>query len=134
MDINKAFRAALLEDVAIAAAVGTRVYWPRLPGGVDGWKPDKGTAIVFAVRGGYNHEEIKQLVTPSYKLQVWSSTSAKARAVYQLVHNRMHTATNLVTAEGKFRSIQEESYGQDVIDPDTNWPTVVTFYNALLVN
>jgi hypothetical protein len=134
-DPNNVVVAMLRNNAAVTALVGSRIYSPRLPNAKE-YRPDEVDgghgAISLYVRGGTNGTE-DPLVTPSFQVTTWHVSSKKARAVMSAVTNVLHCldVQNVTTVDGVARVFTgiQQVYPQDVIDSDTGWDTVVSFFS-----
>lgn len=125
MDTMALVRQAIVADSSIVAMINDRCWCPRPDKGYDA---EQGPAISFFCRGAYNNPEIKEIEVPNVQVQCWALTSEDARALYSTVRARLHQLDQLQLTGGFLMSCTEVGYGQDVVDPDTNWNTVVTFF------
>lgn len=129
-DINKIVRAWLLQSGSgIATQLnGARVYGGNLP---EGFTPADGGGIVLSVDGGQGHSEIAAIQKVRVVVRCWRGPDEydKARADYRAVYDWIHAKNNIsFGADGTILSSVEAVTGQDVVDPDTGWATVVAFY------
>ena len=127
MDPNIPFRAVLTADAAIADLVFSRVYAIRVPRDLAQLDPLK--CIVFQVTGGRTDDETP-VQQPLIDVRCYSSTSAGARALYDVVRTRLISLNNeMVTVSGKsylaFDAVEQVD-GWDEIDPDTDWAVVIS--------
>ncbi|HWR36372.1 MAG TPA: hypothetical protein VN622_10935 [Clostridia bacterium] len=132
IDSNAALRAWLLSDPAIVALVGGRVYWPTLP--QDHLPERDGLAITVSTRGGRSDAEMP-IINPSVQIETWAPAGehVRAREVYRAIYDLLHGACGIdLGANGYVLSCLEEVQGQDSIDPETKWATVLSFYRLMM--
>lgn len=108
-------------------SVGTRIYCPRLPEDFHNSEP----ALVLFCRSGIAHRKVP-VFTPSYQIACYGGSpyAADAKAVYLALHDVLHEVSMESTASGMLMSAHEEIMGQELIDPDTDWPYILTFYQC----
>ena len=132
IDSNLALVTYLTQSAALIALVDNRIYCGMLP---QGYKPEKnGCAITFMNRGGAADPELP-IIRPSVQIECWAPAlaSQQARQVYGAVFDQLHQKNNIDLGDaGYFLSITEEVQGQDLVDPDTQWCSVLSYYRLIL--
>jgi hypothetical protein len=132
IDSNLAVKTWLSSSQAITGLVGDRIYCGMLP---EGYDPEvDGDAITFFTRTGTAHPELP-LISPSVQIECWSQVHGqqRARAVYRAVFDLCHQKNHIDLGEaGYILSSTEEVQGQDLIDPDTKWAEVLTYYRLTM--
>lgn len=119
----------------IAEGLGTeRVSAPVLPEWrpetFDGFNPKDGPWIVISRRGGLAHSEA-DLFMPSVQIRVWADAeqfpvaSARSIEVFNLIHQQ---TSKDFDQDGYVISCLQEGADQDVVDPETGYATVLSFY------
>jgi len=111
---------------ALTALVGTRIYGLRLP------ESPTLPAVVFQARGGQANPEIPDLAAPSYQFTCWGGTQREARQVYRALYDGLQGLSNQAVGDNMIVSAVEEVQGQEMIDPDTEWHFVLTFFSLLV--
>ena len=126
MDTMSLVRQAIVGDSGIVDVIDDRCWCPRPDDGFDAEK--NGPGVSFFTRGGFSHLEVKELEGPNVQVTAWAVTSEDARTLYSLLRGRLHQLDQLQLNGGFLMSCTEVGIGQDVVDPDTNWNTVVSFF------
>lgn len=126
IDTNVALRNYLLSQVSLRNHVGTRIYWPRLPETFVLVK-----AISFFTNGGEANRYIPEVET-TIQFHCYGTTSIEARLVYRALFDVLHSKENIWIGAGDAFLIHafEQGQGTDLIDPDTDWPFVLTFFDV----
>lgn len=127
IDENKAIRDFLLTNAALVALVGARV-WAGTDVPAAGYKPSDGGAICLKVRGG-GPDYTDLLLDPSVQLKCYGATAVTARAVYAALYDALHQAKS-----GTIRHAWCDVLGQDLTEPETAWPFVLTFFTVRVAN
>lgn len=108
---------------------GTKsIYAVELPPKFD---PAAGPAITITANGGISNPEITTIIRPRIQIKIWGDVLAfeAVRAVYSAMYDVINGAGNItIPAVGVILSCCEVSLPQDLSDPDTDWATVVSFY------
>jgi hypothetical protein len=132
IDSNLALVTYLGRSTALTALVGNRIYCGMLP---QGYKPEvDGRAITFLTRGGQADPELP-IIRPSVQIECWAPAldSQGARELYRAVFDQLHQKNNIdLGAAGYILSSFEEVQGQDLVDPDTEWASVLSYYRLTL--
>lgn len=127
IDSNAAIVEFLKTDGPLATKVGTDIYAGRLKDGFE-----LGPAIVVSTRGGKAEVYIPH-IKPSIQVKCYGTTQMEAREVYGLIFDALHGIDSITLGSGRhIASALEEVQGQDLIDPDTNWPFVLAFFEVRL--
>jgi hypothetical protein len=109
--------------------VGSRIYCPHVPVGY----ANSVTAIEFFRRSGTSMREHETLY-PSYQFKCYggSPNHATAESVYRALCDVLRTAENRCVTGGVVLQTKEEVMGQAMTDPDTGWPSIVTFWQIIM--
>ena len=121
-NIRSALRAHLLDDAAIAAVVGARVYPLKMPQG------QTGTSIVYSRisnSGDHHMEGPSGLSSPRMQIDCWSTNPDTAASLADLVKERIDgfrgeigyggdSPSNRVRVQGVFFDSEREDYDSDV--------------------
>lgn len=136
IDTDAIIKSFLATDTALAVLVGTRIYCPRLPEGAT--LP----AIGFFTRGGTSTPYIPEIPEPSVQFDCWAKDeeiagvevkgSIVARQVYRALYDALQGIQNVAVGSNYILSAREEVQGQDLIDPDTGWNRVLTFFEIMV--
>jgi hypothetical protein len=112
---------------SLYALCGARVYVPALP---PKWENTAASLEVFR-RGGSSQRE-HELHENSYQIKCYGGTNsmADAETVYRALYDRLHNINSISTAHGAILWAHEEVIGQNVFDPATGIPYVLTFWNV----
>lgn len=107
--------------------VGNRIYATRLPEGFN----NTHSALVLFTRSG-SCDLRAPLYSPSFQIKCYggSPNMQASKTLYRSLHDVLHGAIHQNVTEGCLMSAHEEVLGQELIDPDTDWPYVLTFYNC----
>jgi hypothetical protein len=121
----------LSSDSGVTALVDSRIYGGLLP--QDVVVDQDGPAITVQIRGGNADAEVP-LIRPSVQIEVWAGPYQfqQAREVYRAIFDLMHGKNSISLTNGYILSSVEEVPGQDGVDPDTNWATVVSFWKLIM--
>jgi hypothetical protein len=120
-------------DALQGAGIGldsTNVFGGALPEHFD---PTSNAALVIHVRGGQAHAEIP-IVKSSVVITCWAGINQfkLARATYSKVFSALNGINNQdFGVDGCIIYSVEEMTGQDVVDPDTGWATVICAFEML---
>lgn len=127
-------QAYLLSRPALTGHVGTRVYWPGLPGG---WDKAKALVLSGQGRGGdirYDralaHRALHQ---PRTACVAWAQTAYEGHQIQAALREELHERNNLyVDLDGaRYRILHAECNGDASelpADPDYHVIPVVSFY------
>lgn len=130
IDVDAAVVAWLLSSTPIVQEVGDRVYSPRLPKNLAGSQAIS-KSIVTCVRGGQGNRlnDIPE-ISPSVEFKCYGETPVAAWEVYRVVHDFLFAKKRvwISAASAYLIDASEETVGQDVIDPRTNWAFVLSFW------
>lgn len=124
-DAGSIIRTALLTQTALTAVIGTRL-WAERSTPIADYKPDDGGAIAFRMRGGGVMYRAG-LMFPSVQFKCWGVDEFTANSVYRTLFDVLHDQ-----AFGGIRSAYMEVLGQTVLEQDTEWPFVLTFFTIWL--
>lgn len=131
LDPNAALIAWLTSSPDLTNLVGGNIFSPYLPEGFSAMEGQKG--VVVRTRGGSTHPEITELIEPSFAIEAWAMEAPTAKQIYGLIHDLLHGATSVnLGAKGFVVLAQEEVFGQDILDPETHWAMVVSYYKLML--
>ena len=127
IDTNKAVRLILVADGALVAVVpAARIQAGPLRSGTT--LP----AVTLETAGGETDENLP-LISPVVQVRCWSKSDLEeARLVYRLVHDALHDRRGVdLGADGFLLSAREAVHGQDLIDPETRWPNVLSVFQFI---
>ena len=115
----------LLEaDSDLVTLCGSRIYAGRnVP--PRGYTPDDGSAITFRVRGGPGFDEEDAILTPSVQFKCYGSSEIGAMTCYRVLVDALHNGSSADVLRGI-----QESVGQLLEEPGTEWPFVLTFFTV----
>lgn len=121
-----AVREILVNSSTAHAITGDRIFaGPRTP---DGYDPaTDGEAVHFFIRGGAVDKYLP-IVAPSMQFKFYGETADDAMQAYVACRSVLHGMAPATTTYGNIRSAFEESFGQTLVDPDTGWPFVLSFF------
>ena len=132
VDTNAILRSFLVDSTgsSLYGLVGTGVYSPRLPKEIDG---STTACIAFNSLGGNSLGGNDVTMDPSFQIRCYGGSydPIDAHSVYLALHERLHGAHNSAVTGGVLMAGVEEMQGQDLTEPDTLWPVVVTFYRVI---
>lgn len=118
----------LKSSTDLAAIVGSNIFAPVMPEEFSCMQGNN--CVVVRRRGGTPHPEITTVLDPSFTIECWSLESPTASQMYGIIHDLMHGATSVDLGDAGFVILAEEEVsGQDLIDPETHWATVVSYYH-----
>lgn len=126
-------RSFLLNDTALAAEIGTRLYAGRNTP-IEGWKPSDGACITMKRRGG-GQDESGAMVTTSFQFKCYGTGATPSAQVYSAnqVYRKLRDALNY---QGSLAvaGAQEEGRGSTfgLEDGEENYPFVLCFFRAQL--
>lgn len=88
--------------------------------------------IVVVCREGGTPFENAPVKTARMKVRVWAGINqfVKANQVYAQVFEALHGITSVQLADGFIIHANETESGQDLTDPDTQWATVLSYYEV----
>ena len=109
--------------------VATRVYCPRLPVGFVNSAP---ALEVFRRGGNSKIEHAEHAASFQIKCYGGSTNAGDAESVYQALYDRLHDTEGQDTTSGNIMAAYEEQMGQSLIDPETGWPFVLTFWRVTM--
>lgn len=125
-DTDAAIRAWLAASAGVTAIAGARIYASRsLPAG---YEPEKGPALLFSARGG-GQDHSSKVLKPSYQFQSYAATEASARSLDRAVYDAMNDREYQ-----QIKSARLETFPQTLVDQETGWPFVLTYYQFLIGN
>lgn len=133
VDANLLVRNYLLSQTSVTSLLGTNangsIYASNaIPENVDA---AKGPFIQLFRSGGKSHEEILPVTIPRMQIRVWADAGKNrvAANLYGAIHDVLHGANNIVTADGVIMSAREDLGPQEMpADEDTKWVSVNSFY------
>ena len=118
-------RAFLAGKSALTTLTGSRLY-----AGQDvpppGYNPDDGQAITFRVRGGTRDYDDAILI-PSMQFKCYGDTETTAYQCYRALVDALHNGHNVT-----INHAEEETFGQSLEEPDTEWHFVLCFFTIML--
>jgi hypothetical protein len=124
---------ALVAALTPAGAQVPQLYSPRLS---PGWKPASGPAISYFIRGGPEPSLYTPYVEPSVQITTWASTPKLARQVHGLAFSTIHGCDMqlVATQDGNVKILwgKAETFPQDIVDPETGWFTVTSFFEIAM--
>jgi len=117
----------LLEaDSDLVTLCGSRIYAGRnVP--PRGYTPGDGSALTFRVRGGPGFDQEDAILTPSFQFKCYGATELAAMTCYRALVDALHNGSSA----NVLRGIQE-SVGQLLEEPSTEWPFVLCFFTVLI--
>ena len=127
IDTNKAVRLILIADAALIATVpAAQIQAGPLRSGTT--LP----AVTLETVGGETDESLP-LISPTVQVRCWSKGDPEeARLVYRLVHDALYDRRGVdLGANGFLLSAREAVHGQDLIDPETGWPNVLSVFQFI---
>jgi hypothetical protein len=130
IDVEAAVVAWLNSSTPIQQLVSDRVYSPRLPKNLTG-DQEIPKSIVLGVRGGQgNRRNNIPEVAPSFEFKCYGETMEAAWEVFRALHDFLFGKQNvwISVASAYLIDATEDTFGQSVIDPRTNWPFVLAFW------
>lgn len=90
-----------------------------------------GPTILVAARTGTSQTEISGIIQPRMQITVWDNVgqAQRARQVYSALYDAIDGKGNIaINGVGTIMSCYEVQPPQDLTDPETDWATVVSFY------
>lgn len=111
----------------VFSLVGQNVQCGPLP---EGANPELAPWITVNAEGGDAHPEIP-ITTARLQVRVWCGQFQRtlARTVYAAVHEWLHGKNSIeLSPDGFILISQEVVLGQDLIDPDAGYATVLSYY------
>jgi hypothetical protein len=146
-DSNVLLRKWLLQSTDLAAVLPPRdglgvkctsgdpnnsgsIYIGVMPKGFD---PVDGPGMQIGTRGGSPHPEIIDLAQPSIQVRFWDAPGkdVRCRTAYRTFFDFVHGKVGEVAGFGIIKSCVVEVDGQDGIDPETKWVSVLTFVQLI---
>jgi hypothetical protein len=127
IDTNKAIRLILIADTALITTVPvTQIQVGPVRSGTT--LP----AVTLENVGGETDENLP-LISPTVQIRCWSESSLEeARLVYRLVHDALHDKRGVdLGADGFLLNAREAVHGQDLVDPETRWPNVLSVFQFI---
>ena len=127
IDTNKAARLILIADAALIATVpAAQIQAGPLRSGT------ALPAITLETAGGGMDDNLP-LISPTVQVRCWSEGDPEeARLVYRLVHDALYDKRGVdLGANGFLLSAREAVQGQDLIDPETRWPNVLSVFQFI---
>lgn len=125
VDIDAVIRARLVQNVALTALVGSRIYASLNPPA--GYSPSVGPAVVFGVNGG--SPDYAPILRPTLMFRSYGATEAIARQTDRAVFDALHDYQG-----GTVLNVVSDVLGQLLAEPDTQWRFVLSYYRALILN
>ncbi|MCG3197087.1 MAG: hypothetical protein GHCLOJNM_01571 [bacterium] len=129
VDPNAVLRAHLLTVSGVTAVVGDRVWAVLLK---PGYTPSVGPAVTFACRGGRTNPHVPDLPSATVQIQCWGSTPFVARSLYGAVYDALQGVERVQVGSNVIDSMVEDVAGQDLVDPGTEWPNVLSIWTLLV--
>ena len=95
----------------------------------DGFQPSDGPWIVVNVRGGLSETEAP-IIKPSLQVRVWADQDQFdiARSRYLEIYDLIQGQQIDLDVDGRVIACSEDQQGQDVVDQDTGFATVIAFF------
>jgi hypothetical protein len=127
-DILAAIRTFLVGKPEVVAEFGSRVYAGRhLPpiDGANAYTPDLGTCLCFSLRGG-SVNYCRTAHELSVQFIVYGQSEIDVMRGYGIVFDLLDDKVG----DGIVRWGQLEVAGQSLVDPETNWPMVLSFFKV----
>jgi hypothetical protein len=127
IDTNKAIRLILVADAALIATVpAAQIQVGPVRSGTT--LP----AVTLETVGGETDGDLP-LISPTVQIRCWSEKDPEeARLVYRLVHDALHDRRGVdLGANGFLLNAREAVYGQDLVDPETRWPNVLSVFQLI---
>lgn len=125
LDVDATLRAYLSAQAALTIYTGQRLYASlSLPAT---YSPATGAAILFNVRGG--SVGFEKILNPSMQFRTYAQTEAKARQADSALFDSLHDKKS-----GPMLYAMLETYPQLLLDPETQWPYMLSFYRLLYRN
>lgn len=114
---------------ALYGLVGARIYTPHVPTSFT----NSQAAVEFLRRSGTSQREHETLY-PSFQFKCFGGTAnvSNAEAVYRALSDVLRSINNTSVSGGVLLQAQEETMGSTLIDPDSGWPYVVTFWRIVM--
>lgn len=127
IDTNKAVRLILIADAALIATVPIAQ--------IQAGPLRSGTTLpaVTLENVGGNTDKNLPLISPTVQIRCWSETDPEeARKIYRLVHDALYDKRGVdLGADGFLLNAREAVQGQDLIDPETRWPNVLSVFQFI---
>jgi hypothetical protein len=100
-----------------------------LPDTGDGFRPSDGPWTVINCRGGTAETEAP-IIKPSMQVRVWAGPNQflLARATYLAIYDLIQGGQINLDVDGRVIACSEDQQGQDVVDQDTGFATVIAFF------
>lgn len=127
IDAKNVVHSYLRAQSALTAIVGSRIYHERLPEDFT-----IAQAVVFSRRGGVTNPYSPDLLEPSFQFKCYGSTAEDAEEVYRALYDALQGIENQTVGSDEILSAIEEVQGQDLRDPETDWPFVLTFFQFMV--
>ena len=89
-------------------------------------------AVSFFTSGGNSDLYVTELRSPSKTIKCWGSTPVEARQVYRALYQVLQGIERVTVESNIILCAEQEVEGQDLIDPDTDWPFVLTFFKVMM--
>ena len=127
IDTNKAIRLILIADSALIATVpAVRIQAGPLRSGTT--LP----AVTIENVGGETDENLP-LISPTVQIRCWAEEDPEeARLVYRLGHDALYDKRGVdLGVNGFLLNAREAVHGQDLIDPVTKWPNVLSVFQFI---
>lgn len=125
IDAGVAIRTSLLTQTTLTSVISTRLWSEsNTPG--DGYIPAQGGGIAFKVRGGGTMYH-NGLINPSVQFKCYGDGLVAANTVYRALFDTLHDK-----AFGSIRGAYCEILGQTAIEPELQWPYVLTYFKIWL--
>ena len=130
-DTNTILRTYMAADATLIAAVGAKIYCPRLPHNASI------PAIAFKRRGGECNPHIPPIVDPSYQFICYGKDAEAAEAVYIALYDALQGIQNQSVVVGlntyRIMRAMAEGLGQPFEDEEIpNYMGVVGFFKIMI--
>lgn len=130
---NAALRLWLLAQTDVAALVSTRIYGRSTPEGFASLDP---SASIVLDRAGGDSDPGMPIQETLFGIRCYGASDAGAEAVYMVLRNAMRRMnSNTITGGGityVLCSAIEEAPSVPSLDPDTEWPVVISQWRVLI--
>lgn len=126
VDVEKAIRDYLKIRPELTQYTEARIYAGRDVPPVGYSLPDDGPCVTFRVRGGLADYD-DALANPSVQFKCYGSTEYRARQVHRALYDVLQNGH-----DGAILHAEAEVLGQDLEEPDTHWPFVLSYFTVMV--
>lgn len=127
IDAPKAILDYLLAQPGVTALTDTRI-WAESSTPPPGYKPSEGAGLCMRARGGLP-DASDGFLRVSWQCKCYGATAVEANALYRVVYSALHNAQ-----AGTLRWGRCEVLGQPLLEPETNWPFILTVFELWVAN